>query len=335
MAPVKPVISVIIPAYKAARYLHRAVDSLKAQTFTRWEAIIVDDGSPDDTWQTIQKLAKTEKRIKPHRLKQNGGPSVARNTALALASGEYVTILDSDDAYRPDRLETLYKHAKADDLDMLADNLWLFDPAVSQVLRPGFFRFAASRKWRVWDVALLFRYDVPGSWFYMGWLKPMWKTSFLRKNNILYNPALRYGEDFILYAECLAKGAKSHVLDYAGYVYTLPYSVVDKSRQTSSHSVANRDAMIEAQGDWLKRNQGQLSDSDVYWINRRNRCLETFEPSKQKLWRAAKRLDLAGVLKLVFANPYLVRYIAIRAVGHIVVRLRGCFDYPTATPVQR
>lgn len=98
-------VSIITPAYNASKYLPETVASVRTQTFTDWEMIIVDDCSKDDTYNTACLLAEEEKRIKviPH--KKNSGVAVARNTALDAAMGDYIAFLDSDDLWMPDKLE--------------------------------------------------------------------------------------------------------------------------------------------------------------------------------------------------------------------------------------
>ena len=96
-----PVVCVIIPAYNAAGFIRRAVDSVLAQTFQDFELLVVDDGSTDDT-RTV--LASYGDRIRLL-TKENGGPAAARNHGLRHAQGRYVAFLDSDDYWLPGKLE--------------------------------------------------------------------------------------------------------------------------------------------------------------------------------------------------------------------------------------
>lgn len=91
-----PEISIIVPVYKVGRYLRQCLDSIQAQTFTDWEAILVDDGSPDDCGAICEEYASRDPRFRViHR--PNGGLSAARNTGLREARGRYVGFVDSDD----------------------------------------------------------------------------------------------------------------------------------------------------------------------------------------------------------------------------------------------
>jgi glycosyltransferase involved in cell wall biosynthesis len=98
-------ISVIIPTYNRARLLPRAVGSIPRQAET--EIIIIDDGSTDDTWQVIEQLRTADPRIRTLRFSHNRGVNAARNAGIAQASGEWVSMLDSDDEYIEGGFETL------------------------------------------------------------------------------------------------------------------------------------------------------------------------------------------------------------------------------------
>lgn len=92
----RPKISVIVPVYKAEKYLHRCVDSILAQTFTDFELILVDDGSPDNSGAICDEYAAKDNRVKVIH-KENGGASDARNKGLDVAIGELLCFADSDD----------------------------------------------------------------------------------------------------------------------------------------------------------------------------------------------------------------------------------------------
>ena len=99
--------SIIIPVYNVEPYLRRCVDSVLFQSFNDYEIILVDDGSPDRCGEICDEYARNNKSVKCiHR--ENGGISVARNTGLNAATGEYVIFVDSDDMWSdPDALKTI------------------------------------------------------------------------------------------------------------------------------------------------------------------------------------------------------------------------------------
>lgn len=99
-----PRVSVVIPAYNVAGYLPVALDSLLAQNLNRFEALIVDDGSTDDTAAVARSYGERDRRIRLLQ-KPNGGLSSARNHGMAAARADYIALLDADDAYHPDKLK--------------------------------------------------------------------------------------------------------------------------------------------------------------------------------------------------------------------------------------
>lgn len=101
----KPMVSVIMPAYNAERFISIAVESVLHQTLTDWELLIMDDCSTDGTPELIAALAMTDPRIKVHYNPRNMGVAKTRNHALSLSQGQYIAFLDSDDYWHPTKLE--------------------------------------------------------------------------------------------------------------------------------------------------------------------------------------------------------------------------------------
>ena len=101
-------ISVIIPIYKVEPYLDRCIRSIVEQTYTNIEVILVDDGSPDNCPAICDTWAEKDSRIRVIH-KENGGLSDARNAGMAVATGDLISFIDSDDWIAPDFLEVLYR----------------------------------------------------------------------------------------------------------------------------------------------------------------------------------------------------------------------------------
>jgi len=104
----KDLISIIIPIYNTELYLREALDSVIAQTFENWEAILVDDGSTDKSSEICAEYAKKDSRFKYIRKERNGGLLLARKTGLENSKGEFIANLDSDDFYPPQFLEKMF-----------------------------------------------------------------------------------------------------------------------------------------------------------------------------------------------------------------------------------
>jgi glycosyltransferase involved in cell wall biosynthesis len=103
--PRSPLVSVVIPAYNAERFLGEAIGSVLAQTYAPVETIVVDDGSSDDTATVAAAYEEVTVIVQP-----NGGPSAARNRGFATAAGEFVAFHDSDDMMTPDKLSAQVGH---------------------------------------------------------------------------------------------------------------------------------------------------------------------------------------------------------------------------------
>lgn len=113
-----PLVSIIVPIYNAEKYIHECIDSLLAQTYTNIEVILVDDGSPDNCGKICDDYAAKDNRVKVIH-QQNVGVSVARQTGIDNASGEYSIHADPDDWVEPNMIEELVAKAKVDDADMV------------------------------------------------------------------------------------------------------------------------------------------------------------------------------------------------------------------------
>ena len=118
----KDLVSVIVPVFKAEKFLERCVSSILSQTYENFELILVDDGSPDGSPALCDTLAKTDKRIIVIH-KENGGPSSARNAGLEKAKGEYVCFVDSDDAVDERYVELLHESIVSKNSDISICNI--------------------------------------------------------------------------------------------------------------------------------------------------------------------------------------------------------------------
>lgn len=105
-------VSVITPTYNCAKFIAQTIESVQEQTYKNWEMIIVDDCSRDNTREIVEKYMKNDPRIQYHLLETNSGAAVARTTAMKLAKGSYMSFLDSDDIWMPDKLEGQIKWMK-------------------------------------------------------------------------------------------------------------------------------------------------------------------------------------------------------------------------------
>lgn len=118
-------VSIIVPVYNVAPYLHECIDSIVNQTYSNLEIILVDDGSTDESGQICDAYAAQDHRI--HVIHQtNGGVSAARNAGIAVATGEYIGFVDSDDFLDINMYSLLVSHLEANELDILECNAYRY-----------------------------------------------------------------------------------------------------------------------------------------------------------------------------------------------------------------
>ena len=188
-----PTVSVVIPAYNGARWLPATLASLTAQTLTDWEAIVVDDCSPDDGRDLV--AAWLDPRVRLLQLPANGGPVRARNAGVAVARGRYIAGLDQDDLCRPERLaqQVAYLDAHPDCVLLGTQVEYLTGDTVAPstyppVTTPGL-------------LAWLLRIENP-----LAWSSVMVRGPVARALDPFTRPHLLYAEDFDLYGRVLRFG---------------------------------------------------------------------------------------------------------------------------------
>ena len=116
----KVIISVVVPTYNRGMLIHRAIDSIKKQTFKHWECIIVDDCSTDNTIENVNNLIGEDKRFSIISYRRKKGAPGARNSGILIAKGEFVVLFDSDNAMHPEFLEKVYNKIKMEHVDVCA-----------------------------------------------------------------------------------------------------------------------------------------------------------------------------------------------------------------------
>lgn len=130
-----PKISIIIPVYKAEKYIHKCMDSLLKQTFKDYEILLIDDGSPDNSGNICDAYAKNDKRIRVIH-KENGGVSSARQCGIDNAKGEYTIHVDPDDWVEKTMLAELYHKATEDNAEMvICDFIKYYSPSRQEYIK--------------------------------------------------------------------------------------------------------------------------------------------------------------------------------------------------------
>ena len=203
-----PTISVILPAYNVAKFLPKCLDSLLAQSFTDWRAIVVDDGSSDDSLPTAQRYAESDSRIKVLAQKHLG-QSAARNLGLQHATGDFVAFVDADDFVDADYFATLVA-ALTPDCDYVQTGYRRILPDGSVV---------AQKK-----PHHLYQFISP--------CMRLYRRDWLQQHTIGFREGIIY-EDVLFSVQLWASGAHGKRIAYIGYNYLVnPHSTTaQRNRQ--------------------------------------------------------------------------------------------------------
>jgi glycosyltransferase involved in cell wall biosynthesis len=136
----EPAVSIILPTYNRAKFLPQAFDSIRAQTWTDWELIVIDDGSTDDTASLVERLGAGLARPPRYVRQENQGAYGARNTGLDLARGRYIAFFDSDDVWLPHHLYDCTTALDANpEVDWVYGASRIVDCATGRVVAPSTF----------------------------------------------------------------------------------------------------------------------------------------------------------------------------------------------------
>ncbi|HEY9185076.1 MAG TPA: glycosyltransferase family 2 protein [Salegentibacter sp.] len=99
-------VSVVMPAYNSEEFITAAIQSVKEQTYSNWELLVIDDASEDKTSAIVKELTREDHRIKLLRNEENQGAGISRNKGISQAKGAYIAFLDADDLWKPHKLQT-------------------------------------------------------------------------------------------------------------------------------------------------------------------------------------------------------------------------------------
>jgi succinoglycan biosynthesis protein ExoU len=222
-------IAVIIAAHDAAQTIDLAVRSALAQPEVV-EVWVIDDASTDATAAEARRHDDGTGRLQVLTQAVNSGPAAARNRALALATADWICVLDADDHFLPGRIGRMLNAGGEAELiadQPLRDGAPLTEADQTPPQSISFERFVRANISR------------PGrSREEMGFIKPLMKRSFLAAHTLAYDEGMRLGEDYDLYARALALGARLSLLPAMGYcAMTRPDSL------SARHSIADLEAL--------------------------------------------------------------------------------------------
>ncbi len=219
----QPVISIIIPAYNVEKYISTMLRCIQNQTFTHFEAIIVNDGSTDGTQKVIDGFCKTDSRFTSY-YKENGGVSSARNLGIDKAVGQYLVFWDPDDEAPADSLENLYTSAQENDADMvigISKNTYLSDSSNPNAL---------SEIVAIKDISKM---DFRHVWSFTA-ANRLFKKSIIDKYNLRFDNNLALGEDGVFWLNYMSYCDKIVGCNKEVYIYKRRFFMDKSSSLTQS-----------------------------------------------------------------------------------------------------
>ncbi len=178
-------ISIVIPAYNAAAFVAKTLDTILAQTYQNFEVVIINDGSKDNTLEILEAYAKKDKRIRVFS-QENGGVSAARNTALTKIKGQYITYIDADDSVPPTAL--------ADLMALMADDVDLVVGSHDEIRIGKRHHLEKVNTLQAEELAEKFRQFDPVVWWPWG---KLFRASVIFDNHLTYDTSITFGEDHI------------------------------------------------------------------------------------------------------------------------------------------
>ena len=210
-----PKLSVIMPVYNTEKYLSDCLDSILSQDITDIECICIDDGSSDNSLEVLRRYCEKDARVRI--ISQvNSGVSTARNVAIGLASGQYISFIDSDDKYANEKsLSSLYNAAMSNNAEMCGGSLLTFtsDGEIQDCF------LGSSRTYKIkesgWE-----KFTECGSDY--GWIRCIYKRSLLMDNNIRFQD-MQWYEDPVFFVLAYQSAKKCYFCNSQTYMYRVDY----------------------------------------------------------------------------------------------------------------
>jgi succinoglycan biosynthesis protein ExoO len=291
----RPLISVVMANYRGAAYLPTALESVLAQTIPDIEIIVSDDASPDDSVAVVRQFARHDPRVRLIEARDNRGPAAVRNSALAVARGEWIAIVDSDDVIRPERFETLLAAAREHNADAVADDLLFFSESGPG---PTLLGSATAKEPMRISAEYFIRSNTTGNGLPpLGYLKPVFRRS--RIEGMRYDETIRIAEDYDFLLRLLLEGGRFFVLPQPLYLYRR-HSASISHRLSEAHVLA----MIHNQRMLVAERGERLSPAVRHALDLRMEALRR-ALAFERLVAALKGRQAVRALGMLAANPRL------------------------------
>ena len=293
-------ISVIVPVYRVEKYLPACIDSILNQTFTDFELILVDDGSPDRCPEICDEVARRDARVRVIH-QANAGLSAARNAGIEIAHGEWLGFVDSDDYIAPQFYEKLYQTAQRTDADCVMCSVQNVDES-GKLIDSALMRVADEVKTGQEVLQKIGRDDVTP--YLTAWNKLYRRKLF----NTLRYPSGRQNEDVFVFAELFCQVQRAVCVAEPLYFYrkrigSIMNSVVTLRNLDEMWAYVNCFEHLQQDDEesTLKETEKRVFAklTGVYYrVTEEDRHSNKMKQAKKAQWNIAMRLMKQGQLDL-------------------------------------
>lgn len=231
-----PKLTIIVPVYNVERYLFQCIESIRAQTFTDFEVLCINDGSPDRSGEILDLYSRVDSRIKVIEL-ANQGVSHARNVGIEAAKGKYLCFVDSDDLLMPEMCDICVSAFEKEGLDIIKFSAEAFPKELSNswidsTISVGDCAYSGFSNRLIFD-----EHSRPYPW------NGAYRTSFIKDKGIRFPEDLTLGEDQVFSFATLSRSRKTKLISAKLYRYRLSR----KDSLTSLASVDDYSRLLEHQ----------------------------------------------------------------------------------------
>ena len=258
-------ISVIIPVYNTEKYLEMCIESVLSQTYKNIEIILIDDGSNDKSPEICDKYADEYTNIKVCH-KKNEGVSVARNTGIEMASGEYLMFLDSDDLYEPDAVRRLYSAIGTAQLAVGDYNNYYMSADRKERIKSPF--GSGTAEISINEYLDKMAVHTIECYFGSNWNK-LYLKKIIDENNIRFNVGESYAEDFMFNVDYLKYISRVSVTD----------AVINNYRVETESSISK--SVRETMAYWER---SKRVCEGFYELYRVHGIYEKYETELSRMW---------------------------------------------------
>ncbi|UOR13784.1 glycosyltransferase family 2 protein [Halobacillus amylolyticus] len=254
-----PQISIVVPVFNVENFIRKCIESIQQQQFERFELILINDGSTDDSGKICEEYARTDKRIRVIH-KQNGGVSSSRNVGIKNSKGDYIGFVDSDDLIEKEMYQKMYEVLKTNNADIVSCGYREtsdFSGATKEFVKPLNGKESIKGKQIMEDLEfLLTQNKILG---YASVCNKLYKKTLIDNNNMLMNEKISIAEDLCFNINAFSCADSISAVNEALYIY----------RRVNENSIMNQEAgsfylHLDARREMLKALRGIKISNKVY-----------------------------------------------------------------------